>query len=81
MTDKKYDVCCDRCWVFKQHLNSTVGCGILQVSGNHNLPEPEVGTQHQQSHQKGPAEDVLPAPDQEVQPASGAADPVLHSSH
>src|SRR4029434_6447432 len=32
-----------------------VGCGILQVSGIHNLPESEVGTQHQHHHQEGPA--------------------------
>ena len=58
-----------------------VCCGILQVSGFHNLPELEVGVKHQNLHQKGPAEDVLPAPAQEEQPASGAADPVLHCSH
>src|SRR4029434_88287 len=41
-----------------------VCCGILQVSGFHNLPEPEVGAKHKYSPQKGPAEDVLPAPAQ-----------------
>src|SRR4029434_10772867 len=32
-----------------------VGCGSVQVSGIHNLPESEVGTQHQHHHQEGPA--------------------------
>src|SRR4029434_3499497 len=41
----------------------------------------EVRAQHQHSHLKGPEEDVLPVPAQEVQHASGAADPVLHWSH
>ncbi len=55
-----------------------VCCGVLHVSGIHNLPGPKVGVQHRHSQEKGPAEDVLPAPAQEVQPASGAADPILH---
>src|SRR4029434_4484774 len=40
-----------------------------------------MGTQHQHNHQEGPAEDVLPAPAQEVQPASAAVDSVLLCSH
>ncbi len=40
-----------------------------------------MGIQQKLYHQKGPAEDVLPAQAQEVQPASGPADPVLHCSH
>ncbi|XP_044029809.1 uncharacterized protein LOC122865444 [Siniperca chuatsi] len=40
-------------------------------------PDLKWGVQHRHHHQKGPAEDVLPVPAQEVQPASGAADPVL----
>ena len=56
-------------------------CEILQISGIYSLPGCEVGVQHQHSHQKGPAEDELPAPAQEVQPASGANDPVLRCSH
>ena len=42
------------------------------------LPGPKVGPQHRLQSQKGPAEDVLPASTEEVQPALGAADPVLH---
>lgn len=37
--------------------------------------------QHKPYHQKGPAQDELPASAQEVQPASGAADAVLHCHH
>ncbi len=51
------------------------------VPGIHNLREPKVGIKHRLHHQKGPAEDVLPALAQEVQSASGAADPVLHCNH
>lgn len=58
-----------------------VGCRIFQVSGVFSLPGPKVGVQHQHSHQKGPAEDVLHMPAQEIQPVSGAADRVLHCSH
>lgn len=61
-------------------LNSTV-LAVLQVSGIYNLAGPEVGVQHRHSHQKGQAEDLLPVPSQEIQPASGAADPVLHCNH
>lgn len=34
----------------------------LQVSGIHDLPRSEVVIQYRYNHQKGPAEDVLPAP-------------------
>ncbi len=52
--------------------------GNLQVPGIHNLPGPKVDDQHRQRQKKGPAEDVRPASAQEVQPASGAADPISH---
>ncbi|KAI3364219.1 hypothetical protein L3Q82_011018 [Scortum barcoo] len=43
----------------------------------------KVGIQHRHHQEEGPAEDVLPAPTQEVQPASGTADSVcpLHIHH
>ncbi|KAK1794910.1 hypothetical protein P4O66_010108, partial [Electrophorus voltai] len=42
------------------------------------LQGPEVGHQHQRYHQENPAEDVLPASDEEVQPTLGADGPVQH---
>ena len=53
--------------------------GNLQVSEIHNLPGPKVDTQHRHCHQKGLAEDVLPAPAQEVKPASLSSLSVSHS--
>ncbi len=46
-----------------------VCCGDLPVSGIHNIPGSKMGIQHRHNQEKGPAEDVLPAPAQEVQPA------------
>ncbi len=47
----------------------------------HHLSGPEVGHSHRLYCQKGPAEVVLPSPDDEVQPATGAAETVLLCHH
>ncbi|KAM9323702.1 THAP domain-containing protein 7-like isoform 2-T2 [Pholidichthys leucotaenia] len=44
----------------------SVHCGLLQVSGYHNLPEPEVVLPYRHSPEKGPAEVVFSASAQEV---------------
>lgn len=47
----------------------------------HSFPGSEVVIHYRHNHQKGPVEDALPAPAQEVQPASGAIDPFLHCNN
>ncbi len=55
--------------------------GVIQVSGHHHLPGPEVGQSHSLHCEKGPAEVVLPSSAEEVQPATGAAETVLLRHH
>lgn len=59
--------------LFAEENNRLLGCTITQ-----NLKS---GIQHQHPQEKGPAEDVLIVPAQEVWPVSRATDPVLHCSH
>ncbi len=55
--------------------------GVIQISGQHHLPGPEVGQSHWVHGEKGPAEAVLPSPAEEVQPATGDAETVLLYHH
>ncbi len=55
--------------------------GVIQIPGHHNFSGPEVGQSHWVHGEKGPAEAVLPLRAEEVQPATGAIDIVLHCHH
>ncbi len=50
--------------------------GVIQITGHHHLPGPEVGQSHRIHCKKGPAEDVLLPPAEELQPSTGAAENV-----
>ncbi len=54
---------------------------VFQIPGHHNFSGPEVGQSHWVHCEKGPAEVALPSPDEEVQPATGAAETVLLCHH
>lgn len=56
-------------------------CGVILVSGFHNLPGPEVVLPHRQGQQEVTAEDLHPESAQEVQPASETASSLLHSNN
>jgi len=56
-------------------------CGVLSFPGHHHHPGPQVRAEHQSHHQKGPAEDILPAAAKEVQPAKDNDAALLHRHH
>ncbi len=62
----------------EQHCDCS---GVIQISGHHHLPGPEVGHSHRLHCEKGPAEVVLPSPAEKVQPATGAAETFLLCHH
>nr|XP_049593479.1 uncharacterized protein LOC125979367 isoform X2 [Syngnathus scovelli]XP_049593488.1 uncharacterized protein LOC125979367 isoform X2 [Syngnathus scovelli] len=64
-------------WCSQNHLSPQ----RLQVPGNHNLWEPEMDRPHRLCPEEGPAEALLPETAQEVQPAAGAAEDLLHCHH
>ncbi len=47
----------------EQHCDCS---GVIQVTGHHHLPGPELGQSHRLHCEKGPAEAVLPSPAQSV---------------
>ncbi len=55
--------------------------GVIQITGHHHLLGPEVGQSHRLHCKKGPAENILLPPAEEVQPSTGAAENVLLCHH
>ncbi len=62
----------------EQHCDCS---GVIQVPGQNNFTEPEVGQSHWLYCKKGPAEAVLPSPAEEVLPATGPAEIVILCHH
>lgn len=68
-------------WVYAPAASVPSCMELTDVSRIHYLPRPKVGIQQRLHHHKDVTGDLLPVSTQNVQPASGAADPVLHHNH
>ncbi len=58
----------------EQHCDCS---GVIQFSGHHHLPGPEVGQSRRLHFEKGPAEAVFSSPAEAVKPAIGTAEKVI----